>query len=216
MIPRIKICCIQSVEEAALAVRWGASALGLVSEMPSGPGVISEDRITEIARTVPPGVSAFLLTSRTDAPSIIAQQRRTGVDTLQLVDLLSSGAHEELRRSLPGVRLVQVIHVVDEGSVEQAKTVAPHVDAILLDSGNPNSSVKELGGTGRTHNWAISRTIRDAIDKPLFLAGGLNPSNVREAVQTVAPYGLDICSGVRTDGQLDEGKLQLFIESASG
>lgn len=212
---RIKICCIQSVEEAALAIRWGASALGLVSEMPSGPGVISEERIAEIARTVPPGVSTFLLTSRTDVPSIVAQQRRTGVDTLQIVDELASGAHEELRRSLPGVRLVQVIHVVDEGSLEQAKNVAPHVDAILLDSGNPNLSVKELGGTGRTHNWVISRGIRDAIDKPLFLAGGLNPSNVRDAVEQVTPYGLDICSGVRTDGQLDEGKLQSFIENAS-
>lgn len=214
-VPRIKICCIQNVKEAALAIRCGASALGLVSEMPSGPGVISEERIAEIARTVPPGVSTFLLTSRTDVPSIIAQQRRTGVDTLQLVDELASGAHEELRRSLPGVRLVQVIHVVDEGSVEQAKTVAPHVDAILLDSGNPSLAVKELGGTGRTHNWAISRSIRDAIDKPLFLAGGLNPSNVREAVEKVAPYGLDICSGVRTDGQLDESKLRLFIDSAT-
>jgi len=215
-IPRIKICCIQSVEEAALAVRWGASALGLVSEMPSGPGVISEDRITEIAGTAPPGVSTFLLTSKTDVSAIVAQQRRTGVDTLQLVDELASGAHEELRRSLPGVRLVQVIHVVDEGSVEQAKAVAPHVDAILLDSGNPNLSVKELGGTGRTHDWTVSRKIREAIDKPLFLAGGLNSSNVREAVEKVAPYGLDVCSGVRTDGYLDEGKLGMFIDSASG
>jgi phosphoribosylanthranilate isomerase len=214
--PRIKICCIQSVEEAAMAVRWGASALGLVSEMPSGPGVISEERIAEIARTVPPGVSAFLLTSRTDVPSIIAQQRRAGIDTLQLVDELPSGAHEELRISLPGVRLVQVIHVVDDDAVEQAKKVAPHVDAILLDSGNPNLSVKELGGTGRTHNWVISRTIRDAIGKPLFLAGGLNSSNVGEAVRKVAPYGLDICSGVRTDGRLDEGKLRSFIENARG
>lgn len=214
-VPRIKICCIQNVEEAALAIRWGASALGLVSEMPSGPGVISEKRIAEIARTVPPGVSTFLLTCRTDVPSIVAQQRRTGVDTLQLVDELASGTHDELRRSLPGVRLVQVIHVVDEGSLEQAKNVAPHVDAILLDSGNPNLSVKELGGTGRTHNWVISRSIRDAIGKPLFLAGGLNPSNVRDAVEQVAPFGLDICSGVRTDGELDEGKLQRFTENAS-
>lgn len=216
MIPRIKICCIQDVAEAAMAVRWGASALGLVSEMPSGPGVISEERIMEIARTVPPGVSSFLLTSRTDVPSIIEQQRRTGVDTLQLVDELESGAHEELRRSLPGIRLVQVIHVIDEDSVEHASVVAPYVDAILLDSGNPNLAVKELGGTGRTHNWVLSRTIRDAIGKPLFLAGGLNSANVGEAVEKVAPYGLDICSGVRTNGELDEGKLKSFIENAVG
>jgi phosphoribosylanthranilate isomerase len=214
--PRVKICCIQSEEEAHTAVRLGASALGLVSEMPSGPGVIPEDRIAAIAKVIPPGISAFLLTSRQDVDSIVAQQRRTGVDTLQLVDKMPTGAYAELRRCLPGIRIVQVIHVVGEDSVEEAVSVAPQVDVILLDSGNPSSSIKELGGTGRVHDWALSRRIRDKVSKPVFLAGGLNPSNVREAVLQVAPFGLDVCSGVRTDGRLDEGKVVPFIRNGTG
>jgi phosphoribosylanthranilate isomerase len=213
-VPRIKICCIQNEQEAATAIRLGASALGLVSEMPSGPGVIPEDRIARIVREIPPGVSAFLLTSRTDVASIVSQQRRTGVDTLQLVDELSRGVHEELRRALPGVRIVQVIHVTGEESVEQAISISSSVDALLLDSGNPRLEIKELGGTGRTHEWSLSRRIRNEAKKPVYLAGGLNPSNVTEAVRQVEPFGLDVCSGVRTDGRLDEGKAESFIRRA--
>jgi phosphoribosylanthranilate isomerase len=215
-VPRIKICCIQNEQEAATAIRLGASALGLVSQMPSGLGVISEARIARIVQEIPPGVSAFLLTSRSDVASIVSQQRRTRVDTIQLVDELPQGVHEELRRALPGVRIVQVVHVTGDESVEQAVSIAPSVDALLLDSGNPRLGVKELGGTGRTHDWSLSRRIRDEVDRPVYLAGGLNPSNVAEAVRQVEPFGLDVCSGVRTDGLLNEDKLEAFIRQALG
>ncbi len=212
--PRVKICCIASPAEARLAVEAGASALGLVSAMPSGPGVIDEDTIAAIVREVPPGVACFLLTSRQDVAGIVEQQRRTRADTLQLVDALPKGAHAELRAALPGVRLVQVIHVTGEESVAEAEAVASDVDAILLDSGNPAAAVKELGGTGRTHDWSLSRRIRDAIGKPLFLAGGLRAANVAEALAAVAPYGLDVCSGVRSEGRLDAAKLDAFFRAA--
>ncbi len=214
MVPRVKICCIASEAEASLAISLGASALGLVSEMPSGPGVIDEETIRRIADGVPPAVSSFLLTSRQDVNSIVAQQKRTGVSTIQIVDEISPGSHEALREALPGIRFVQVIHVMDEGSVDEATAVAPYVDALLLDSGNPKLAVKELGGTGRTHDWALSRKICDAVPKPVFLAGGLNASNVRTAIEEVSPFGVDVCSGVRTDGKLDETKLEGFIRSA--
>src|SRR5215813_9483169 len=149
--PRVKICCISSAEEASLAVRYGASALGLVSAMPSGPGVIPDNLIAEIAATVP---------------------------------------------------------------LDEARLVATQVSAILLDSGNQSLTVKELGGTGRVHDWTVSRAIRAAIDIPLYLAGGLNASNVAEAVHAVGPFALDICSGVRTDGWLDEEKLGAFMRAA--
>lgn len=211
--PRVKICCISSLAEAQLAIHYGASALGLVAEMPSGPGVIAEKLIAEIAAKIPPGISSFLLTSRQNAEEIIAQQRRCGTNTIQLVDELLEGSYADLRAALPGIKLVQVIHVTGENSISEAERVAPHVDAILLDSGNPNLAVKELGGTGRTHNWRISRTIRERIEIPLFLAGGLNADNVRAAIAEVGPFGLDICSGVRTNGRLDENKLARFFES---
>jgi phosphoribosylanthranilate isomerase len=210
-IPRVKICCIASVAEAWLAIEHGASAVGLVSEMPSGPGPIPETLIAEIAATIPPGVSSFLLTCRQDAAAIIDQQRLVRVNTIQICDRLPAGSHRELRAALPGVALVQVVHVTGPESVDEAIAVSPFVDAVLLDSGNQSLAIKELGGTGRTHDWSLSRKIRKAIDVPLFLAGGLKPDNVAAAIQEVQPFGIDVCSGLRTDGLLDREKLSAFF-----
>lgn len=210
---RVKICCIAGVEEMQLAVRYGASAVGLVSAMPSGPGPIDDATIAAITPLVPPGVASFLLTCCQEAPGIIAQQRRLRANTLQLVDQLPVDAYRELREALPGIHLVQVVHVMDEEAVAEAELASYFADAILLDSGNPRLPVKELGGTGRRHDWSISRRIRRAIDKPLWLAGGLTPANVREAIETVQPFGVDVCSGVRTDGKLDEAKLATFMNA---
>ncbi len=209
--PRVKICCIGSLEEAQMAIAAGASALGLVSEMPSGPGVIKESVITSIAQSVPPGVATFLLTSKRNSAEIIAQQRRMRTNTLQLVDSVPRDTYAALREALPGIGIVQVIHVRGKESLEEAVHVAPHVDALLLDSGNPSLTVKELGGTGRVHDWSVSRRIRERSEKPVFLAGGLTPGNVREAVDIVQPFGVDLCSGVRTNGLLDKAKLDAFF-----
>jgi phosphoribosylanthranilate isomerase len=213
--PRIKICCISSAEEAALAIECGASAVGLVSNMPSGPGVISEDRIAEIASTIPPPVGSFLLTSKQDSEGIIAQHRRCRTNCIQLCDRLKSGSHRDLKSALAGISIIQVVHVTGVESIEEAIAVAPLVDALLLDSGNQSLAVKELGGTGRTHDWTLSRLIREQVDIPIFLAGGLSPDNVRQAIEEVGPFGLDLCSGVRTNGNLDRTKLTRFFEAAN-
>jgi phosphoribosylanthranilate isomerase len=194
-----------------MAIESGASAIGLVSAMPSGPGPIEEDLIAEIAKVVPPGVASFLLTCKQDVESIIDQQRRSGVNTIQICDRLVDGTYDDLRRALPGISLVQVIHVTGTESVDEAQMIAPQVDAILLDSGNQSLQIKELGGTGRTHDWTLSRKIRETIDVPLFLAGGLRPDNVAEAIRTVEPFGVDVCSGLRTEGKLDGHKLKAFF-----
>ncbi|MGE0019862.1 MAG: hypothetical protein AB7S72_09365 [Draconibacterium sp.] len=209
---RVKICCIGSVDEAKTAIEYGASALGLVGKMPSGPGVIDDDLIARIARSVPPAVSTFLLTSEIQPEDIIAHYKKVYTSTIQLVDALEGRDYQTLRRELPGVKLVQVIHVLDENSVAEAMEISESVDAILLDSGNPNLNIKELGGTGRVHNWHLSRQIREQVKVPVFLAGGLNSQNVREAIETVQPFGIDICSGVRSNGKLDKEKLEVFFE----
>ena len=213
---RVTICCISSKEEAQQVIKYGASGLGLVGNMPSGPGVIGDDLINDITQIVPPAVSSFLLTSETTADAIINHYKKVYTNTIQLVDELKNEEYQILRSELPWVKLVQVIHVIDENSVTEAVEKSQFVDAILLDSGNPNLQVKELGGTGRTHNWAISKKIREEINIPLFLAGGLNPNNVREAIEAVQPFGVDICSGVRTDGKLDEKKLDAFFRAVNG
>jgi phosphoribosylanthranilate isomerase len=213
---RVKICCIASIQEAVLAIEAGASAVGLVSAMPSGPGPIDEDLIAEIAVTIPPAIGSFLLTCKEDVAAIIDQQKRLRVNTIQICDRLSSGAHEELRAALPGISLVQVIHVTGPEAVEEAIGVAPNVDAILLDSGNQSLQVKELGGTGRTHDWNLSKQIRELVDVPLFLAGGLKPENVAGAIRAVRPFGVDVCSGLRTNGNLDRKKLEQFMNAVNG
>ena len=213
MIPRVKVCCIASVGEARLAVEAGASAIGLVSAMPSGPGPISEEKIRQIAESVPGGIDTFLLTCLQHAREIIDQQRRCGTNTIQLVDRLTQGTYDDLRAALPGVAIVQVIHVTGSESVEEALRAAPHVDALLLDSGNPSLAVKELGGTGRIHDWQLSRRIRESAGVPVYLAGGLTAANVAEAIAHVQPFGLDLCSGVRTNGMLDTAKLSAFISA---
>jgi phosphoribosylanthranilate isomerase len=212
MVPRVKTCCISSIEEARIAIESGASALGLVGRMPSGPGVISDELIFRIAKTVPPPIGTFLLTSETSVKDIIKQHQSTQTSTIQLVDALRHGTYDELRNAIPGIKLVQVIHVIDEQSVDEAIEISKQVDAILLDSANPNLLVKELGGTGQTHNWKLSRKIRNSISIPVFLAGGLKPENIRKAIEEVQPFGIDLCSGVRTNGKLDREKLDRFKE----
>jgi phosphoribosylanthranilate isomerase len=208
---RIKICCISSIAEAKLAIEFGASALGLVAKMPSGPGVISDELIREIARMVPPAIGSFMLSSETSAEEIIEHHRRTLTNTIQIVDELKSGTYNTIRKALPAIKLVQVIHVLDDKSIDEALRISESVDALLLDSGNPNLHIKELGGTGRVHNWILSRKIVEQAKIPVFLAGGLNPGNVRNAIEQVQPFGLDVCSGVRTDKNLDPKKLELFF-----
>ena len=212
--PRIKICCISSEEEAKMAIQYGASALGLVGHMPSGPGIISNDLILRITKTIPPPIGTFLLTGETVAQKIIAHHKLTRTNTIQIVDSILINAYKVIRASIPSIKLVQVIHVIDDKSVDEAITISEQVDAILLDSGNPNLRIKELGGTGRTHNWKLSRKIRKSVNIPIFLAGGINAENVRQAIDEVQSFGLDLCNGVRTNGKLDEKKLELFMKNA--
>ena len=207
----VKVCCIANLDESRLAIDAGASAIGLVSAMPSGPGPIDEADIARIAAAVPPPTETFLLTSLVDAEAVAEQHGRCGTTAVQLVDALDEAELRRLRRLLPSTRLVQVIHVTGPESVDEARAAAPLVDTILLDSGNPRLAVKELGGTGRVHDWATSRRIRDSVSVPVLLAGGLNPGNAREAWERVMPAGLDVCSGLRPNGQLDAARLRDFF-----
>jgi phosphoribosylanthranilate isomerase len=208
---RIKICCINSIDEAKLAIAAGADAIGLVGKMPSGPGPISDSLIHEISKSVPPLIGTFLLTSETSAKGIISHHLRTGTNTIQIVDLLSEGTHEQIRAALPSVKLVQVVHVINQASVDYAVEVSGSVDALLLDSGNPALAIKELGGTGRIHNWELSRQIVEKSRCPVILAGGLKPENVKQAIRTVKPFAVDVCSGLRIKGMLDKEMLTTFI-----
>ncbi|MFA7360176.1 MAG: phosphoribosylanthranilate isomerase [Candidatus Kapaibacterium sp.] len=213
---RVKICCISSIDEANTAIALGVNAIGLVGNMPSGPGVISDELIKTIAASVPEGIDTFMLTSETSAKKIVEHHNRTLTNTIQIVDELKEGTYSEIRSSLPSIKLVQVIHVIDDKSVDEAVRISEFVDALLLDSGNPSLKVKELGGTGRVNNWSLSRKIVEQCNAPVYLAGGLKAENVQKAIEEVQPYGVDLCSGVRTNGKLDKKKLIMFLNKIWG
>ena len=210
---KVKICCISSIEEASLAIAHGAAAIGLVGRMPSGPGIITDELIHSIAKTVLPPIDSFLLTSETTAEKVIEHHKKVNTTTIQIVDALTDRQYYKIREAIPYVKLVQVIHVLDENSIKEAIEISEFVDAILLDSGNPNLSTKVLGGTGKIHNWDLSKKIRENISIPTYLAGGINKDNIRMAIDHVQPYGIDLCSSVRTNGQLDERKLEELFKA---
>jgi phosphoribosylanthranilate isomerase len=212
---RVKICCIETQEAGALAIRHGADALGLVGPMPSGTGIIDLDTAARIAGAVPPPVATFLLSAATEPDKLLAQCRHVAPTALQIVDAVDPEAYALLRRELPALRLVQVVHVMGEQTIAEALALATQVDALLLDSGDPDAPVRLLGGTGRVHDWAVSRRIVEASPVPVFLAGGLTPDNVTEAIRGVGPFGVDLCTGLRTAGELDETKLAAFMRAVA-
>jgi len=210
---RVKICCIRNQQEADAAQRAGADAIGLISRMPEGDRFLTDDPIRRLA-AANPDTDCFLLTCRTDPVEIRRQVLDAGTDTVQLVEPMTIAALERLRTELPGVSLVQVIHVEGRSAIERALEVEPCVDRILLDSGTPGGPVRTLGGTGNVHDWTISREIVRAVGSPVFLAGGLGPDNVADAIAEVKPDGVDVCSRLRLDGRLDEELLARFFQAA--
>lgn len=210
---RLKVCCIQDEAEARLAIEHGAAAIGLVAAMPSGPGPIPEAQIALVARAVGSRAATFLLTALVKADAIAEQHARCATSTIQLVDHVEALERARLRRLLPGIALVQVIHVAGPDSIDEARAGAEHADALLLDSGNRSAATKELGGTGRVHDWSVSRRIVESVRLPVWLAGGLRPDNVADAIARVQPHGVDLCTGVRTDGRLDAAKLRAFARA---
>ncbi len=205
-----------SVADAQMAIKHGADAVGMVGEQPSGPGVIDDDLAREIASTIPPGVESFLLTSRTSADAIADHAAYVGTSTIQIVQHIDVGEYPRLINKLPNVRRVQVIHVEDASALELIDVYAPYVHAFLLDSGRPGAAVAEFGGTGRVHDWDISAEFVRRSPIPVYLAGGLKPDNIADAIARVAPFGVDLCSGVRDGRRLDEDLLAQFVRGVWG
>ena len=213
---RIKVCCIQWIEEARLAIRAGVDALGFVSEMPGGIRGIGNQKIRRIVRTAPPTCSTVLLTSRRDPVAIVGHQKATGANTLQLVGAVEPESVLRIRDALPGISLIKVIHVVDSRAIEAATRFFEAADALMLESKVELQDGVALGGTGVTHDWVVSRQIVEASPLPVLLAGGLSPANVFDAIRAVEPFGVDVCSGLRPNGVLDPVRLRKFVSRTTG
>lgn len=207
---RVKVCCIASEPEAALAARLGADLLGLVGPMPTGPGVIDLPTARRISLSAPLWARPILLTSSETASAIQADADEARVQAVQVVRHIAAEQAAALARA--PLHYVQVIHVEDAGALDLIDVYAPYCAAFLLDSGRPKEEA--FGGTGVRHDWSISAAFVRRAPRPVFLAGGLTPDNVGAAIALVAPFGVDVCSGLRPEGGLDAERLASFLRAA--
>ena len=190
-----------------MASEIGADWLGLVGPMPSGPGILTLEEARAIAAGCVGRARPILLTSELRASAILRDAAFVGVDAVQVVQHIEPDEAAALASA--DITYVQVIHVEGPQALDLIEHYAPHCDSFLLDSGKPSRNT--LGGTGNTHDWSVSAEFMRRAGKPVFLAGGLNPHNVAEAIQQVRPDGVDICSGLRRDGRLDPELLNAFM-----
>lgn len=190
----------------------GADLLGLVGPMPGGPGVLTPAEARAIASGFDGPARPVLLTSSETAEDIARDASDAGVSSVQVVRHIPVGDARTLGES--GLHYMQVIHVEDTASVDLIDLYAEHCDAFLLDSGTPATGV--LGGTGAVHDWALSAEVVRRSPRPVWLAGGLTPANVGEAMARVRPDGLDVCSGLRRAGRLDAGLLRDYMQAIDG
>ncbi len=213
---RVKICGNKRVEDALEAVRLGADAIGLlVGREHASHDFISPLAAQSIARKLPLFCTIVLATNITDIKEIIGLVNFVGVNTLQLHGDSKTSDIIQIKKSLPFLKVIKSLHIIDDTSIETGKKFIGVADAIVLDSFD--KATNKIGGTGKIHNWDISRKIVDEYKIPIILAGGLNPDNVVGAIKSVRPYGVDVNSGTKgEDGFKDYRKLELFIRRAKG
>ena len=213
---RVKICDVASPAEVRAAAHAGADAVGVLGPMPPGEDAKTAAPIeTDAARAsfgaTPPGVQAWLVTSETHANGILQHLHWVNAAVVQIARPIDPGEHALVRGAAPWVKIVQVVRMQDEAALELAKGYARTADAILLDSGRPDATIADLDAAPRVHDWAPCRQIVSMVDKPVYLAGGLNEANVGDAIEAVRPFGVDLSGGVRTMGKLDARKLSAFF-----
>ncbi len=211
---RVKICGNKRVEDALQAIRLGADAIGLlVGQEHASRDFITPALAASIARQLPPFCAIVLATHINSVKEVLQLANFIGVNALQLHGDSTPEDIIQIRKNLPNIKIIKSVHVVDNKSTGAVGKYIGVVDAILLDT--INLKTKQIGGTGKTHDWNISRKIVEEYDIPIVLAGGLSPDNVAEAVKFVKPYGVDVNTGTKgEDGFKDYGKLELFIRRA--
>lgn len=206
---RVKICGIQSQEDMSTALQAGADALGFLV----GITHVAEDKIgleeaKYLIEQLPPFVSSVAVTHLQQTDEIVDIVRTIRCTTVQVHNDVEVSVLQQIRAKLPHVKIIKAVHVTGQEALDYAREMASYVDALLLDSRTSD----RLGGTGLTHDWNISRQIVEQGPVPVILAGGLTPSNVGDAVQSVRPFGVDVNSGVEIAGKKDPHKCREFVQ----
>jgi len=206
---RVKLCGITSPDDRDAAVAAGADALGFISGVPvETPRELAAGEAATLVAGVEPFVTSVLVTGPDSVQAAVARQAQVGADVLQVHGDLTPAEVGGL-----GERVGAAVVVAIGGESERAGAYAAAADALLVDSTTDGG----MGGTGETHDWDRTRELAASVDVPVVLAGGLTPGNVREAVETVDPFAVDVASGVERDpGRKDHDAVRAFVEHARG
>lgn len=211
---RVQIAGVSSLEEALATADAGADALGFTVRLPHGVhDGLTEARARGIVAALPPFVASVAITYVATARAAVELCRYLGVSTLQLHGPFPTAELPLIRAGLPHLKLIRAVHVTGPPAIAEARSLARHVDALILDTYDPASG--RGGATGLTHDWALSRQIVAETRVPVILAGGLTPDNVAAAIAAVRPWGVDVHTGVENaDGTRNLDKVRAFIRAA--
>lgn len=211
----IQMAGIRNVNDALMCVDCGVNIIGLlVGQAHTSDDFISKELAREIKLVLPSGVLTTLITHLEKAEEIIPIARYIDVDYIQLHSHLPESEVKLIRDALPNKKLLRLIHIGSDGTLLNDINTIKYVDFYFTDS--INLKTNQVGGTGLTHNLDTDKMLVDTLDKPVFIAGGLNPDNVSDAVKYCKPYGVDVNSGCRADdGSRDRAKVLAFVKNAS-
>ncbi|MFC7442120.1 phosphoribosylanthranilate isomerase [Laceyella putida] len=203
---RIKLCGFRTVEDVRKASSLPIDAMGFIL-VPGRKRTIPLDRLAEMLSAVPPGIKKVAVLKDASVSEITELQSRFSFDGLQLHGEESPAYCRALRERVP-IDLCKVFHVSQTAVLKaEVPLYAPWIDRILLDSA--------MGGTGETFDWTEIPRWKDAAQAfqiPLWVAGGLHPDNVANLIKPYGPDGVDVSSGIETDGSKDEEKMKRFVE----
>lgn len=206
---RIKICGITQPEQGRLIAQRGATTLGFIC-VPSSPRYVTLEQIQDILAVLPTSVQTigvFVNASLEEIQHTVEKTQLTGV---QLHGHETPDFCDRLRQKLPQIELIKAFRVNTPEILTQTQTYIPHIDTLLLDAYHPH----QFGGTGQTLDWQSLQQFKP--NCPWFLAGGLTPDNITEALQQLNPDGIDLSSGVeKSPGQKDVAKVNLLFEKLS-
>ena len=211
----VKICGIRRHEDALIAAELGADAIGLlVGQKHNSPDFVSVTVARDISRALPLSVEAVLVTHIKEIDELERLLQEGDIMTVQLQSEIAPSSVEGLRGPLPPLKIFKSASVISADSVAYPEAFEKLVDGFVLDS--INVATGQVGGTGKTHDWSVSRQIVMRYPEvPIILAGGLNSENVRSAIEYVHPFGVDVNSGTKAaDGFKDPRKMEAFIAQA--
>ena len=210
---KVKICANRTIEDARMSLGAGADIIGLlVGQEHTSNDFIDKYKAKEICDYIAGRCDVSLVTHLKNADEIIELTEFIGNNIIQLHSDIEESEVEKIKQNLPKIKLVRIVHLAKDGTIHSNLETIKYADYYLMDSFN--LATNQVGGTGLTYDWKKAGELIKKLDKPVFLAGGLNPENVRKAISQANPYGVDVNSGCKLDGVKNVDKVREFVANA--